>query len=97
MSQEKIFNLRAMGAEVVLTRSDVGTWSRRVLPGHRAKRLTDEKGAYFINQFGNEDNPLAHELTTAPEILEQLDGDVDAIVVGVGSSGTVSGMNKFLA
>ncbi len=96
MSQEKIFNLRAMGAEVVLTRSDV-------VKGHPeyyqdlGRRLAEEKGAYFINQFGNPDNPLAHEQTTAPEILEQMDGDVDAIVLGVGSSGTVTGIGKYLA
>jgi len=96
MSQEKIFNLRAMGAEVVLTRSDVGI-------GHPeyyqdlGKRIAAERGAYFINQFGNPDNPLAHEQTTGPEILEQMDGDVDAIVLGVGSSGTVSGLGKYLA
>ena len=95
MSQEKIFNLRAMGAEVVLTRSDVGK-------GHPeyyqdlGKRIADQQGAYFINQFGNMDNPLAHEQTTTPEILEQMDGDVDAIVLGVGSSGTVTGMCKYL-
>ncbi len=96
MSQEKIFNLRAMGAEVVLTRSDVGK-------GHPeyyqdlGRRIAKERGAYFINQFGNPDNPLAHEQTTGPEIIEQLDGDVDAIVLGVGSSGTVSGLGKYLA
>jgi cystathionine beta-synthase len=95
MSQEKIFNLRAMGAEVVLTRSDVGK-------GHPeyyqdlGKSIAAEKGAYFINQFGNSDNPLAHETTTAPEIFEQMDGEVDAIVLGVGSSGTVSGIGKYL-
>ncbi len=95
MSQEKIFNLRAMGAEVILTRSDV-------VRGHPeyyqdlGRRIADERGAYFINQFGNPDNPLAHETGTAPEILEQLDGDVDAIVLGVGSSGTVSGISKYL-
>jgi len=95
MSQEKIFNLRAMGAEVILTRSDVAK-------GHPeyyqdlGRAIAEEKGAYFINQFGNPDNPLAHEQTTAPEILEQMDGDVDAIVFGVGSSGTVSGFSKFL-
>ncbi len=95
MSQEKIFNLRAMGAEVVLTRSDVGK-------GHPeyyqdlGKSIAEEQGAYFINQFGNPDNPLAHETTTAPEIIEELDGKVDAIVLGVGSSGTVSGMGKYL-
>ncbi len=95
MSQEKIFNLRAMGAEVVLTRSDVGRGHPEYYQD-MGKRLAEEQGAYFINQFGNEDNPLAHETTTTPEILEQLNGNVDAIVVGVGSSGTISGMNKYL-
>jgi cystathionine beta-synthase len=95
MSQEKIFNLRAMGAEVVLTRSDVGR-------GHPeyyqdlGRSIAEEKGAYFINQFGNPDNPLAHELTTAPEIVKQRDGKLDAIVLGVGSSGTVTGIGKYL-
>jgi cystathionine beta-synthase len=95
MSQEKIFNLRAMGAEVVLTRSDVGK-------GHPeyyqdlGERIARERGAYFINQFGNPDNPLAHEQTTGPEIIEQTGGRVDAIVLGVGSSGTVSGLSKYL-
>ena len=50
-----------------------------------------------MNQFGNPDNPLAHETGTAPEILKQMDGDLDAIVLGVGSSGTVSGIGKYLA
>lgn len=96
MSQEKIFNLRAMGAEVVLTRSDVAK-------GHPeyyqdlGRRIAEERGAYFINQFGNPDNPLAHEQTTAPEILKQLDGKVDAVVVGVGSSGTISGLSRYFA
>jgi len=95
MSQEKIFNLRAMGAEVVLTRSDVAK-------GHPeyyqdlGRSIAEEKGLYFINQFGNPDNPLAHRLTTAPEILEQMGGNVDAIVMGVGSSGTVSGFCEYL-
>jgi cystathionine beta-synthase len=95
MSQEKIFNLRAMGAEVILTRSDVGR-------GHPeyyqdlGKTVAEERGAYFINQFGNPDNPLAHETGTAPEILAQMGGDLDAIVLGVGSSGTVTGIGKYL-
>lgn len=94
MSQEKIFNLRAMGTEIVLTRSDVGQ-------GHPeyyqdlGRRLAEEKNAYFINQFGNPDNPLAHEKTTAAEIWTQMDGDLDAVVVGVGSSGTLSGLSKY--
>ncbi len=94
MSQEKIFNLRAMGAEIVLTRSDV----ERGHPEYYqdlARSMAKEQGAYFINQFGNHDNPKAHEQTTAPEILEQLDNNVDAIVLGVGSSGTISGMTAY--
>ena len=96
MSQEKIFNLRAMGAEVVLTRSDVAK-------GHPeyyqdlGERIAAERGAYFINQFGNPDNPLAHHQTTGPEILKQMDGRLDAIVLGVGSSGTVSGLSRFFS
>ena len=94
MSQEKIFNLRAMGADIVLTRSDVGR-------GHPeyyqdlARKIATDTGAYYINQFGNPDNPRAHEQTTAPEIWEQMEHDLDAVVVGVGSSGTISGMSAF--
>jgi cystathionine beta-synthase len=94
MSQEKIFNLRAMGAEVVLTRSDVEK-------GHPeyyqdlAMRLAREHGYFHVNQFGNPDNPTAHRTTTGPEILEQLDGDIDAVVVGIGSSGTITGLTQF--
>ena len=94
MSAEKVFNLRAMGARVVLTRSDVEK-------GHPeyyqdlAQRMAAEKGAYYINQFANPDNPKAHEETTAPEIWEQMDHDLDAIVLGVGSSGTITGLTSF--
>ena len=97
MSREKIFNLRAMGAEVILTRSDVAK-------GHpdyyqdMAERIANETpGAYFINQFGNPDNPAAHEEGTGPEIWQQMDGDMDAIVFGCGSSGTVTGLSRFFA
>jgi cystathionine beta-synthase len=96
MSQEKIFNLRAMGAEIVLTRSDVGK-------GHPeyyqdlAQSIASERGGYYVNQFGNPDNPRAHEQTTAPEIWEQMEHDLDAIVVGVGSSGTIAGLTSFFA
>ena len=94
MSQEKINHLHALGAEIVLTRSDVGK-------GHPeyyqdlALRLSKEKGAFYANQFENPANPLAHERTTGPEIWEQLNHDIDAVVVGVGSSGTISGLTHF--
>jgi cystathionine beta-synthase len=96
MAQEKIFHLRALGAEVILTRSDVGK-------GHpdyyqdMALRISGETGAVFINQFGNPANPLAHETTTGPEIWEQMDHDVDAVVCGVGSGGTITGLARFFA
>jgi cystathionine beta-synthase len=93
MSQEKIFNLRAMGAEVVLTRSDVEKGHPEYYQDLGA-RLARENGWYHINQFGNPDNPKAHALTTGPEILEQMDGRVDAVVVGVGSSGTIAGLTQ---
>jgi len=97
MSREKISNLKAMGAEVVMTRSDVAK-------GHPeyyqdlAKRLAGEMdNAYFINQFGNPANPRAHEEVTGPEIWRQMDGQLDAIVLGVGSSGTVTGLSRYFA
>ncbi len=97
MSREKISNLKAMGAEVVLTRSDVAK-------GHPeyyqdlAKRIASEmEDAFFVNQFGNPSNPKAHEEVTGPEIWEQMDGHLDAIVLGVGSSGTVTGLSRYFA
>ena len=51
---------------------------------------------FFVNQFANPANPRAHETTTGPEILRQMDGDVDAVVVGVGSGGTLTGIGRFM-
>lgn len=93
MSQEKIFNLRAMGAEVVLTRSDVEKGHPEYYQDLGA-RLARENGWYHINQFGNPDNPKAHATTTGPEILDQMEGRLDALVVGVGSSGTIAGLTQ---
>ena len=96
MSQEKIFHLRALGAEVRLTRSDVGK-------GHPdyyqdvAARLARELGGFYVNQFENPANPLAHETTTGPEIWRQMDGRLDAVVCGVGSGGTITGLSRFFA
>ncbi|MCC6595569.1 MAG: pyridoxal-phosphate dependent enzyme [Rhodanobacteraceae bacterium] len=97
MSREKIFNLKAMGAEVVLTRSDVAKGHPEYYQDLAALIARETPGAYFINQFGNPDNPLAHEQATGPEILRQLDGKVDALVFGCGSSGTMSGLSRYFA
>ena len=95
MAQEKIFHLQALGAEVHLTRSDVGK-------GHPeyyqdvAERLNREiPNSFFVNQFANPANPLAHETTTGPEIWAQMEQDLDAVVCGVGSGGTISGLGRF--
>ncbi|MGA9421319.1 MAG: pyridoxal-phosphate dependent enzyme [Rhodanobacteraceae bacterium] len=97
MSREKIFNLKAMGAEVVLTRSDVAKGHPEYYQDLAARIAEETPGAYFINQFGNPDNPAAHEHTTGPEIFEQMDGRVDAIVFGCGSSGTMTGLSRYFA
>jgi cystathionine beta-synthase len=95
MSQEKISHIRALGAEVRTTRSDV-TRGHPEYYQDVATRLAEEiPGAYYVNQFGNPANPLAHERTTGPEIWEQMRHDVDAVVVGVGSGGTLTGLGRF--
>jgi cystathionine beta-synthase len=94
MAQEKIFHLRALGVEVLLTRSDVGKGHPEYYQD-MAQRIAEETGAIFINQFGNPANPLAHETTTGPEIWEQMEHDVDAMVCGVGSGGTITGLSRF--
>src|SRR5919109_251179 len=97
MSQEKIFHLKALGAEVVLTRSDV-TKGHPEYYQDKAARLTRETpGAFYVNQFANEANPWAHEHTTGPEIWEQLEHQVDAVVCGVGTGGTLTGLSRFFA
>ena len=96
MSREKIFHLKAMGAEVILTRSDVGKGHAEYYQD-MAERIARETGAFFVNQFGNPANPLAHETTTGPEIWKQMEHDVDAIVCGVGSAGTMTGLSRYFA
>src|SRR5256885_410441 len=96
MSQEKIFHLKALGAEVQLTRSDV----RKGHPEYyheRADRLAREKGGFYVNQFANEANPWAHEHTTGPEIWQQRNQQADAVVCGVGTGGTITGLSRFFA
>src|SRR5687767_12572129 len=99
MSREKIFNLKAMGAEVILTRSDVAKGHPEYYQDLAARIAAETPGAYFINQFGNPDNPAAHEFGTGPEILAQMAevGGLDALVFGCGSSGTMTGLSRCFA
>jgi cystathionine beta-synthase len=97
MSREKILHLQAMGAEVVMTRSDVVKGHPAYYQDLALRIATETPDAVFVNQFANEANPRAHEMTTAPEIWHQMDCDVDTVVVGVGSGGTLTGLSRFFA
>ncbi|MFO0898633.1 MAG: cystathionine beta-synthase [Pirellulales bacterium] len=95
MSQEKVFHLKALGAEVVMTRSDVGRGHPQYYQDLAEGITAKTPGAYYINQFNNPANPLAHETTTGPELWAQMDHEVDAVVCGVGSGGTITGLSRF--
>lgn len=97
MSREKVNHLRALGAEVVITRSDVGKGHPQYYQDLAASIAMEIPNSYYINQFSNPANPLAHEETTGPEIWEGMDHKVDAVVCGVGSSGTLSGLSRYFA
>ncbi len=96
MSQEKISLLRAYGAEVVICPTAVP-------PEHPesyyrvADRLTEQiPGAFQPNQYYNQENPRAHYETTGPEIWEQTQGEIDVLVAGVGTGGTITGTARYL-
>jgi len=97
MSREKIFHLKAMGTEVMLTRSDVGKGHPEYYQDMAQRLAKETPGSFFVNQFGNPANPYAHETTTGPEIWEQTDHKVDAVVCGVGSAGTMTGLSRYFA
>jgi cystathionine beta-synthase len=95
MSQEKISHVKALGAEVRITRSDVTRGHPEYYQDVAARLAEEIPGGFYVNQFSNPANPLAHERTTGPEIWEQMRHNVDAIVVGVGSGGTLTGLGRF--
>ena len=96
MSQEKVFHLRAMGVDIVMTRSDVGKGHPEYYQDMAKRMAADTTGAFYIDQFSNPANPRTHETWTAPEIWEQMDRRVDAIVCGVGTGGTLTGIGRFM-
>src|SRR5881409_2084356 len=97
MSQEKISHVKALGAEVRLTRSDVTRGHPEYYQDVAARLAEETPCAFYANQFGNPANPLAHERTTGPEIWEQMQHAVDAVVCGVGSGGTLTGLSHYFA
>jgi cystathionine beta-synthase len=96
MSQEKVALLRAYGAEVVITPTAVAPDNPESY--YRvADRLTEEiPGAFQPNQYFNQENPKAHYETTGPEIWEQTGGQIDVLVAGVGTGGTITGVGRYL-
>jgi cystathionine beta-synthase len=95
MSKEKILHLKAMGVEVIITRSDVGKGHPEYYQDLAQKIAGNTKNSYYIDQFNNPANPRAHETTTGPEINRDLNGSVGAIVCGIGSSGTLTGLTHY--
>jgi cystathionine beta-synthase len=97
MAIEKVLHLKALGAEIHLTRSDVGKGHPEYYQDVAARLARETPGAWFADQFNNPANPFAHETGTAPELWAQMGGRIDAIVVGVGSGGTLAGLSRFFA
>ncbi len=101
MSHEKIAVLKAMGAEVVMTRSDVARGHPEYyldLAQSLVNKLNaNSTEAWFVNQFSNPSNPAAHQESTGPEIWRQMDANLDTIVLGAGSSGTLAGISAWSA
>ena len=96
MSGEKIGLLRAYGAEVVITPSAVPPDSPEAYNNVAARLAREIPGAFRPAQFDNPDNPLAHYLSTGPEIWNDAQGEIDVFVASMGTCGTISGIGKFL-
>lgn len=96
MSPEKVAVLRSLNATIIRTPTQAAFDSPESHIGV-AKRLQKEiPNAHILDQYGNEDNPLAHEYGTAEEIWEQTEGKITAMVAGVGTGGTITGLAKGL-
>lgn len=91
-TKERIQTMRAYGAEVVLTPTDIGIEGSRDV----AEAYVKEKGYHMLDQFSNEDNWKAHYKTTGPEIWEQTKGKITHFVSAMGTTGTITGVSKYL-
>ena len=91
-TQERVDTMIAYGAKVILTEAE-GTieYSRTV-----AEKMVEEEGYYMLNQFGNNDNYLAHYKTTAPEIWRDTEGKITHFVASMGTTGTIMGNSMYL-
>ena len=96
MSQEKIANLRAFGARVVVCPTHVDAEDPRSYYKVSRKIADETPNSFYANQYHNPANPEAHYLSTGPEIWKQTQGDFDVFVAGLGTGGTMSGTGKYL-
>ena len=92
-SEEKVMIMRALGAEVTRTPDEEGMQGAIKRANELAAR---DPGAFLASQFENPANPEYHYETTASEIYEQMDGQIDAVVIGAGTSGTFTGVARYL-
>ena len=93
MTIERIKLIESFGAEVILTDASKGMLGSI----EKAKELNQEyENSIILGQFENMSNPLAHYLTTGPEIYNDLDGNIDIFIAGIGTGGTISGVGKYL-
>jgi len=95
MSQEKIALLRAYGAEVVITPTAVDHDSPESYYSVSSRLAEEIPGGFKPDQYSNMNNPRAHYEITGPEILEQTNGEIDALVISVGTGGTISGVGRY--
>ena len=95
MSQEKISTLRAYGAEVVITPTAVDHDSPESYYSVSDRLAEEIPGGFKPDQYSNGSNPEAHYETTGPELWEQTDGEVDAIVISVGTGGSITGIGRY--
>ena len=95
MSQEKISMLRGYGAEVVITPTAVEHDSPESYYSVSSRLAEEIPGGFKPDQYSNMSNPEAHYATTGPEIFEQTEGELDAIVISVGTGGTISGVGRY--
>ncbi|MFT6398572.1 MAG: cystathionine beta-synthase [Bradymonadia bacterium] len=96
MSEEKIKSLRAFGARVVITPTNVEPDDPKSYYSVSRRLAEETPGSFYANQYHNQSNPTAHYKTTGPEIWKQMEGKVDAFVSAAGTGGTVSGVGKYL-
>ncbi len=95
-SEEKRAALRAYGAKVVVTPTDVEPEDPRSYYSVSTRLGTETPNAFFANQYHNPSNPQAHYEVTGPELWDQTEGEIDVFIAGLGTGGTITGTGKYL-